>query len=142
MQAQLPLYQCHKQVHALKLARVTYSNPCAEDPFGKRGVLIPSDNAFAPIFVSAEYMEKNDPKAGGYYVVYADGYESYSPAHAFEEGYTPISDGATQEPVMDEVSMRFNVLSMANTPAFVAEEVVKRAGLYLAFVKGEEAGDP
>ena len=33
---------------------------------------------------------KHDPQAGGYYVVYADGYQSFSPAQAFEEGYTRI----------------------------------------------------
>lgn len=29
-------------------------------------------------------------KVGGYYVVYEDGYESWSPAEAFEKGYTLI----------------------------------------------------
>ena len=29
---------------------------------------------------------------GGYYVRYPDGYESWSPAHSFEEGYTLIVD--------------------------------------------------
>lgn len=31
---------------------------------------------------------------GGYYVRYEDGYESWSPAAAFENGYTPLSDEA------------------------------------------------
>ena len=31
-------------------------------------------------------------EAGGYYVRYPDGYESWSPAEAFEEGYTLVDD--------------------------------------------------
>ena len=30
------------------------------------------------------------PEVGGYYVVHKDGYKSFSPANAFEEGYTRI----------------------------------------------------
>ena len=30
------------------------------------------------------------PRVGGYYVVYADGYASFSPSKAFEDGYTRI----------------------------------------------------
>lgn len=33
---------------------------------------------------------KHGPQVGGYYVVYADGYISYSPAAAFEDGYRLI----------------------------------------------------
>ncbi len=42
------------------------------------------------IGVSQEYMAKHDPQPGGYYVRYADGYESFSPAKAFEGGYATI----------------------------------------------------
>jgi len=37
--------------------------------------------------VSHEWIAKHEPKAGGYFVRYKDGYESWSPAGAFEEGY-------------------------------------------------------
>lgn len=43
------------------------------------------------IFAFDEYMQKHQPRAGGYFVVYKDGYESWSPAEAFEEGYTRVS---------------------------------------------------
>jgi hypothetical protein len=33
---------------------------------------------------------KHSPEAGGYYVQYKDGYTSFSPAEAFEEGYTRL----------------------------------------------------
>lgn len=40
------------------------------------------------VTVDRAYMDKHKPQVGGYYVRYADGYESWSPAEAFEEGYT------------------------------------------------------
>ena len=36
------------------------------------------------------HVSRYMPKPGDYFVVYDDGYESYSPAKAFEEGYTRI----------------------------------------------------
>lgn len=79
----MPRYQCHKKVYALKIARVT-----AEDP--KTFMIVPENTDYAPFRVSSEFVGKHNPKPGGYYVVYEDGYESYSPAKAFEEGYTLI----------------------------------------------------
>ena len=40
--------------------------------------------------VSRQYAVKHDPRAGGYFVVYEDGYESWSPAGVFEAGYSLI----------------------------------------------------
>jgi len=53
-------------------------------------MLIPEDPKFAGIKASLEYMKKHMPVAGGYYVVYEGGYVSFSPADAFEAGYTRI----------------------------------------------------
>jgi hypothetical protein len=37
------------------------------------------------------FLRKHNPLAiGGYIVVYSDGYKSFFPAQAFEEGYTRI----------------------------------------------------
>jgi hypothetical protein len=41
-------------------------------------------------FVGAHFMIKHDPQVGGYFVEYEDGYESFSPAKAFEGGYTRL----------------------------------------------------
>lgn len=85
--AEMPRYRCHKEVWALKIKAVTRT------PFGSAGVrwtIIPEDEGYAPFDVDFEYMEKHTPRAGGYYVVYQDGYKSFSPADAFESGYTRI----------------------------------------------------
>ena len=80
----MPVYVCHKEVHALKIAKVRLHG--CKGP--RAGALIPEDNRYGLIEVSEEYMNKHAPEAGGYYVVYKDGYKSFSPAQAFEEGYT------------------------------------------------------
>ena len=82
MSKELPKYKCHKEVWALKIKEVK------TDP----GVIVPEDESYEPIPVGESYIEKHKPEAGGYLVAYADGYESYSPAKAFEEGYTPIGE--------------------------------------------------
>lgn len=80
---QLPRYRCHKMVWALKIAQV-------DDAVSGGGRLHIADAGYAPLTVPVEYMVKHKPQAGGYYVVYEDGYKSFSPAEAFERGYTLI----------------------------------------------------
>ncbi len=81
-ESRLPLYKCHKEVRALKIAGYHFD--------GDGPVILPDDPRFPPFRVSLAYMQKHQPKAGGYYVLYADGYESFSPAKAFEDGYTLV----------------------------------------------------
>ena len=50
-------------------------------------IIFPVESGYASFPVSHAYLRKHKPKIGGYYVVYEDGYESYSPAKAFEGGY-------------------------------------------------------
>jgi hypothetical protein len=40
--------------------------------------------------IDAPYIAKHNPQVGGYFVEYDDGYHSFSPAEAFEAGYTLI----------------------------------------------------
>lgn len=118
--AEMPRYKSHKHVWALKIKAITFAekptiaeleellnreddvpvivnsdgslsvqgrNP-DEDVIG--AVIEPEDANFAAFPVNRAYVLKHNPQAGGYYVVYADGYKSWSPAQAFEEGYTRI----------------------------------------------------
>lgn len=89
--AVLPKYRCHKEVWAVKINFVIPSSKAAKDYLKQRtAVLVPVDPKYGPIEISEEYMTKHAPEAGGYYVEYEDGYKSFSPAKAFEEGYTKI----------------------------------------------------
>lgn len=80
---ELPKYVCHKEVRALKIQAVVRSEGIYTLHF--------VDAAYDPLEVPADYIDRHGPKAGGYYVVYKDGYASFSPALAFEEGYTAVS---------------------------------------------------
>lgn len=53
-------------------------------------MITPVEEGYAPFRVEFDYMHKHKPEAGGYYVQYEDGYKSFSPAQAFEEGYKKI----------------------------------------------------
>jgi len=80
VQREMPKYRCHKVVHALKIKHVV---PATDGS----AAITPEDEGYAPFDVAADYVAKHAPAAGGYYVVYENGYESWSPAEAFEAGY-------------------------------------------------------
>lgn len=87
-QIQLPQYQCHKKVHAAKIVYID-GGP------GPRRLGLDCDGrdtaegvANGSVLVTAVWHDKHAPQVGGYYVQYEDGYESFSPAAAFESGYT------------------------------------------------------
>jgi len=85
MRVDMPRYKCHKEVQALKIDSLKPRHP--DD-----GTLLltPVTTGYKPFVLDAAFVSKHRPVAGGYYVVYADGYESFSPADAFEDGYTII----------------------------------------------------
>lgn len=94
-----PRYQCHKQVGALKIKTVI-DNP--------RGVELHfKDEGIIPIQMVHPWGEKHKPIAGGYLVAYDDGYLSYSPADAFESGYTPIND-QFDEDLLEPIFWKFD----------------------------------
>lgn len=76
----LPRWRCRKVVQAVKIRDV---DELAD-------TITPEGDGAEPIPVTDTFMTKHQPQAGGYYVRYEDGYESYSPAEAFEGGYTRL----------------------------------------------------
>lgn len=79
---EMPRYTCHKQVWALRIAKLDQQEASV--------VITPNEDGYSPFTVSSEWAERHKPEVGGYYVVYKDGYSSYSPADAFEEGYSRV----------------------------------------------------
>ncbi|MGF6308568.1 hypothetical protein ABIB82_002205 [Bradyrhizobium sp. i1.8.4] len=61
---------------------------------GGRSIAFPdhaaADDGYGKFYVGGEYVRKHNPQVGGYYVVYEDGYKSFSPADAFEGGHSRI----------------------------------------------------
>ena len=84
--ALMPQYRCYKTVRALRIAQARMILDEVRLDFADKG--FDSEPAFVPKIVVARYF----PRPGDYYVVYADGYQSISPAAAFEEGYSRLSD--------------------------------------------------
>ena len=82
----LPRYRCHKEVWAGKIAHIDYRHD------GDGGAVVVFAEGHDRFYVSQAYVDKHKPKPGGYYVRYDDGYESWSPAGAFESGYTRIEE--------------------------------------------------
>jgi hypothetical protein len=78
--AEMPRYECFKKVWAFKIRMISRHAD-------GNATIVPEENGYAPIVVSLGYVNKHNPQVGGYYVVYDDGYKSFSPAKAFEEGY-------------------------------------------------------
>lgn len=77
-EGELPRYQCYKQGGALKIAAIDGN------------IITPADEGYAPFTVPEEFISKHQPQPGGYYVVYDDGNQSFSPAKTFEQGYRRI----------------------------------------------------
>lgn len=84
MPKELPRYACHKEVQAVKVKSIAYA------PGGGGYLITPVEPGYDPILVTTEWQDKHGAKSGGYFVRYKDGYESFSPAAAFEEGYTAV----------------------------------------------------
>lgn len=82
--AAMPQYRSHKKVWALKVGDQIGVNPDGSV------VLTFADGGFSPKTIAKEVVSRYLPSPGDYYVVYEDGYESISPAKAFEDGYTRI----------------------------------------------------
>lgn len=108
----MPRYRSHKEVRALKIKLIELMGPNRWHLTFDEPGHVPKDDA---------WMKKFDPQIGGYYVVYADGYSSYSPAQAFEEGYTLISeakDASFREQLRESIN-RASRENASNTPDFI-----------------------
>lgn len=84
----MPLYQCHKQVRALKTSG--FSGNATDGMIAKF-----IDQPEQPIGIPFDLYLKYKPSPGWYYVVYDDGYEAFSPPEAFEGGYTLVNENET-----------------------------------------------
>src|SRR5882724_581731 len=85
----LPQYQSHKIVGALKIKEIILDQDLAKETNRETdgsALITPVEEGYAPFKVDHSYVSKHKPLAGGYYVVYEDGYTSWSPSPVFEKG--------------------------------------------------------
>jgi hypothetical protein len=80
---EMPLYQCHKQVRAFKIGAIRRGKTFSR-------VYSTGVNQMFAVDVYESAIVKHNPQLGDYYVQYEDGYTSFSPAAAFEAGYSRI----------------------------------------------------
>lgn len=87
----LPKYKCHKVVRALKIKAMIGKGNLNSKHIST--VIIPEDENYSR-FEVIDYADKvkGDGKDLGYFVQYEDGYISWSPTKAFEDGYTKIEE--------------------------------------------------
>lgn len=78
----LPAFKCHKEVRAAKITHV--------EPSGGGADLFLDLPGKPSVHVDDAWLAKHSPVAHGYFVAYGDGYTSFSPADAFETGYSAI----------------------------------------------------
>lgn len=98
---ELPQYQSHKIVGAL---RITDVHPGATPD--ARPHLMYAPDGFNYVQPSPDVFARYTPEPGDYLVFYPDGYMSFSPKAAFEDGYAPLGDTITPqiaEPAADRL---------------------------------------
>jgi hypothetical protein len=82
-QVEIPLYKCHKEVRAAKITEIQ-----SHESNGVGSHTMVFGDISGSKFLTDEWKARHNPEVGGYFVLYADGYTSYSPEAAFEEGYS------------------------------------------------------
>lgn len=89
MSLQIPVYVSHKEVHALKISRVQFVgfSGNVEDPYQSTSVIMHFEEG-EEFSRQASTENRPKPEVGWYFVIYADGYHSFSPAKIFEAGHT------------------------------------------------------
>lgn len=83
--AEMPEYRSHKTVRALEIKSCRWIS--GSDGYELAFV----DGGFTPVAKPGSMFLRYKPVAGDFYVVYADGYESFSPRKAFLDGYTRVA---------------------------------------------------
>lgn len=90
---EMPRFRCHKEVHALKIKSIG-------DSTGPK-MLTPEDPRYETFLMDQEWFEKHKPTAPGYFVLYSDGYKSWSPVKPFESGYELVCDDEDENDTSD-----------------------------------------
>jgi hypothetical protein len=107
-------YQCHKRVQAAKIRAIVDKGDATvtlQFVDESNAAAYPAGSA-ASIEVDRSYIEKHKPQVGGYFVQYVDGYQSFSPAKAFEDGYAEVvphdQQPSTADAPSNELSKKLN----------------------------------
>lgn len=81
----LPAYICHQRAWAAKIKTI---EKVADIPYWRLSLDVPEKTV--EMTVGQDWMTKNCPVVGGYYVEQEDGTTSHSPAKVFTKGYRKV----------------------------------------------------
>lgn len=95
-QREMPCYKSHKTVWALEISAIG----AVTDPAGSYIVTF-KEPGYASLILPPEMFGRYVPVVGDFYVVYSDGYKSFSPRKAFLDGYT--AEGETFREIKDRL---------------------------------------
>ena len=103
MTQEMPFYICHKRVRALEIASVEGDREVHHQAIERKITFRDQSGALQPIWLPLNMFIRYIPKPGDFYVVYEDGYQSFSPRKAFLEGYdlAPPNDNIMMEMLND-----------------------------------------
>ena len=92
VERELPKWKCHKEVWADEVITVRdHSNEYNNCPVENCAHISWELKGGGFVHIDKELQRRGgDNPVGGYFVVYADGYRSWSPKKAFEDGYTKL----------------------------------------------------
>jgi len=89
---QMPRYKCHKVVQALQIKAIIRDGEGENRETDGSAMIVPMEEGYEPFKVDFDYMHRNKPQIGGFYVVHKDGCKSFSPAREFYDGYVSMDD--------------------------------------------------
>ena len=121
---ELPQYKCHKVVRAGRI------HSCIG---GVLSVQVGNAKAVVEFDVGREWVKKHQPERDGYFVVYEDGYQSYSPANVFEAGYRalpPLGSSSGSVSGASNTSYPLFVVREGDTLSAIAQRMLGSAGLF------------
>ena len=140
---QLPRWQSHKKVWADKIVAAIPESPSMHGHWD----LLCGGSRRVSLQLARRVPDGLSP-VGGYYVRYEDGYESWSPAKAFEEGYTRIPElvpRAIWQGTFTVFGVRLRCFVLddeAHTRVIIAEDITRLFEVMgLPFALGFEPGD-
>lgn len=111
----LPEFECFKRVRAGKIVALGIGQAEKTTRLGLAGG--------AHVEVSHAWVSNKLPQVGGYFVQYEDGYSSYSPAKAFEEGYKPLSVEAAFATAEVPTGANVEILAVGTGPNYLGKPV-------------------
>ena len=90
---QMPKYKSHKTISALKIdSMISGEGRVYLDflEYGRLSLVAEEEDTIRIVTAIGRHAAETGENDNGYYVVYEDGYKSWSPTKAFEEGYTKM----------------------------------------------------